>query len=237
VSSRSETTEIDPIGFSEGILFQSREVRPLEFKLAVDADDAPSELDPEKADETTETGEVKKLRDEIEALNARVQMCKDEKSEELAAERTRHFNELSQEIAREKKNVVRALEQWGNERLRYYASAESEVVKLSLAIASRILHREVQMDPVILQGVVRVALEQIKDADAIVLRIPETDVREWEESFSNSEHLQLQIVGESNMQKGQCVLESSVGVVDLGIGAQMLEIERGFFDLLKKRPV
>jgi flagellar assembly protein FliH len=236
MSSPSETTEIDLIGFSEDLFFQSKDVRPLEFKLAADAD-APSELDPVKADETTETSEVKKLRDEIEALNARVQMCKDEKSEELAAERTRHCNELSQEIAREKKNVVRALEQWDNERLRYYASAESEVVKLSLAIASRILHREMQIDPVILQGVVRVALEQIRDADAILLRIPETDVREWKECFRDSEHLQLQIVGESNMQKGQCVLESSVGVVDLGIRAQMLEIERGFFDLLKKRPV
>jgi flagellar assembly protein FliH len=38
------------------------------------------------------------------------------------------------------------------------------------------------------------------------------------------------------MARGECVLETSVGTVELGIEAQLGEIERGFFDLMQKRP-
>jgi flagellar assembly protein FliH len=34
----------------------------------------------------------------------------------------------------------------------------------------------------------------------------------------------------------ECVLETSVGRVELGVKAQLIEIERGFFDLLGQRP-
>ena len=36
---------------------------------------------------------------------------------------------------------------------------------------------------------------------------------------------------------GECVLETRVGTVELGVKAQLEEIEKGFFDLLQQRPV
>ena len=38
------------------------------------------------------------------------------------------------------------------------------------------------------------------------------------------------------MKAGECVLETSVGKVELGVSAQLEEIEKGFFDLLQQRP-
>ncbi len=46
----------------------------------------------------------------------------------------------------------------------------------------------------------------------------------------------LQVVGDGEMARGECVIETSVGTVELGVGAQLMEIEQGFFDLLQKRP-
>ena len=36
--------------------------------------------------------------------------------------------------------------------LRYFAGVEAEVVKLALAIAARVLHREAKLDPLLLTG-------------------------------------------------------------------------------------
>ena len=41
----------------------------------------------------------------------------------------------------------------------------------------------------------------------------------------------------SGWRQGECVMETSVGRVELGVAVQLEEIEKGFFDLLQKRPV
>ena len=46
----------------------------------------------------------------------------------------------------------------------------------------------------------------------------------------------LQIVGDERLRAGECVLETNVGKVELGVSAQLEEIERGFFDLMQQRP-
>jgi flagellar assembly protein FliH len=38
------------------------------------------------------------------------------------------------------------------------------------------------------------------------------------------------------MRTGECVLETNIGRVELGVSAQLAEIEKGFFDLLQMRP-
>ena len=47
------------------------------------------------------------------------------------------------------------------ERDSYFHRVEEQVVRLTLAIARKILHREAQVDPLLLTGVLRVALEKI----------------------------------------------------------------------------
>jgi flagellar assembly protein FliH len=46
----------------------------------------------------------------------------------------------------------------------------------------------------------------------------------------------LKLVGDERLGVGECVLETNVGRVELGVSAQLEEIERGFFDLLQQRP-
>jgi flagellar assembly protein FliH len=46
----------------------------------------------------------------------------------------------------------------------------------------------------------------------------------------------LQIVADERLDTGECVLDTNVGRVELGVSAQLEEIERGFFDLMQQRP-
>ena len=118
------------------------------------------------------------------------------------------------------------------ERDRYLAAVEGEVVKLALAIAARILRREAQMDPLLLTGAVRVALGQLSASTAVRLRVPAVDASLWQEAIAHLPNLALrpEVVAAESLHPGECVLETSLGSVDLGLRAQLAEIERGFFD-------
>jgi flagellar assembly protein FliH len=115
---------------------------------------------------------------------------------------------------------------------------EQEVVKLALAIAGRVLHREAQLDPLLLSAAVRVALDKMQDRSGVVLRVAGADVKAWEDAFATCEPEERpRVMEDAQMQRGDCVLETKMGTVELGVSVQLEEIEKGFFDLLNHKPV
>lgn len=145
--------------------------------------------------------------------------------------------EMRRNLAGERSRVAEALLEFRNVRERYFAEVEQEVVKLSLAIAGRVLHRETQIDPLLLTGVVRVALEKMADRSSVVVRVTPTDVGAWQQVFASmDESARPQVIEDVTLQRGDCVLESKMGTVELGVQVQLEEIEKGFFDLLNHRP-
>ena len=133
--------------------------------------------------------------------------------------------------------LAAAVEEFGRKRDEYLAQVETEVVRLALAIAERIVHREAQMDPLLLSGAVRVALGQLADSTQVRLRVPAEHAGLWMEMLRLMPRLTPvpEVVADAEMQGQEAVLESEVGSVHLGVRAQIAEIERGFFDLLEVR--
>jgi flagellar biosynthesis/type III secretory pathway protein FliH len=121
---------------------------------------------------------------------------------------------------------------FAEQRDRYLQTVEHEVVALSLAVAARILRREAQMDPLLLTGAVRVALGQLAKSTTVRLRVPPADLDLWKESIALLPNLAVkpQVVPGDGMRLGDCMVETELGSVDLGVRAQLSEIERGFFD-------
>lgn len=119
----------------------------------------------------------------------------------------------------------------------YLARVEHEVVRLALALAERILHRESQMDPLLLSGAVRVALGQLAESTEVRLRVPAGQYDLWVETLRLMPGLPLrpQVLADPEMQDSEAVLETNLGTVNLGVHAQLKEIELGFFDLLDAR--
>jgi len=128
--------------------------------------------------------------------------------------------------------AAKLFSQFAEERDRYFATVEKEVVKLALAIAARILRRESQMDPLLLTGAVRVALGQLSGSTEVRLRVPQAELDLWREALALLPNLTMkpQVVAGDGMRLGDCVIETAMGSVDLGIRSQLGEIERGFFD-------
>lgn len=118
------------------------------------------------------------------------------------------------------------------ERERFLRQLEEEVVRLALAIASRILRREAQADPLLLLGAVRAALGQVAASAELRLRVPPADLDLWAEALALLPHQTVPptLVAGEGMRRGDCVLETSLGTADLGVRAQLAEIERALFE-------
>ena len=141
-------------------------------------------------------------------------------------------SDLDERVAMERGKVLRAMEIFALEKTKYFAGIEGEVVKLALAIAKRVLHREATLDPMLLGGAVRVALERLTETSGTALRVPAAEATRWREEMGP----EVEVIGDEALAPGECVLETKVGHVELGVKAQLEEIERGFFDLLQLRP-
>ena len=177
------------------------------------------------------------MRQQLEALPGKLDEAK--RLARLLA-RKDWDQEMEQRMAEDRGMVLKACEDFAKERTRYFAAVEGQVVKLALAIAARVLHREARMDPLLLSGAVRVALEKVDEESETRLRVPVSEVAMWSADFEADlkagQAGSVRVVGDEGMARGECVLETSVGTVELGIEAQLGEIERGFFDLMQRRP-
>ena len=77
--------------------------------------------------------------------------------EAVAETETRLKTEYEARSAAEAEKIPQALELFQVERKDYFSRVESDVVQLALAIAAKILHREAQVDPLLVAALVRVA--------------------------------------------------------------------------------
>jgi flagellar biosynthesis/type III secretory pathway protein FliH len=128
--------------------------------------------------------------------------------------------------------IAQCVESFAFDRDRYFNEVEREVVRLALAVAARILGREVQADPLLLTGAVRAALGQLSRSSQVRLRVPASDLELWTETIYHIPNLALRptIVAAEEMESGDCRIEMEMGSVDLGIRAQLEEIKRSFFE-------
>ena len=145
---------------------------------------------------------------------------------------------FDEHLARERSTVASAVTQFAQERAAYYAKVEAEVVQLALAVARKILHREAQLDPLLLAAIVRVVLEKMEGATQVTLLVHPQQAQDWRRYLAlHMEPGDLpEMVEDPAMAPDGCVLRTSMGTAQLGIEVQLKEIERGLMDLLAARP-
>jgi len=145
---------------------------------------------------------------------------------------------LEQALAAERHAISDALAEFARQRDAYYQHVESEVVQLALSIARKVLHREAQLDPLLLAGVAHVALEKVKEGTRVTLRVSPAKAASFRDFFAQQHDLRSapEIVEDQALGPDHCVLETDLGCTALGIEEQLKEVEQNFFDLLAQRP-
>jgi len=130
--------------------------------------------------------------------------------------------------------LVGAIAGLGALRARMREEAEADLVQLSLAIARRILRRELTVDPEAIQGLVRAALDRMQIRDITHIRLypgHEDVVRRCLTAYHAGG---IELVCDPAMGPGDFVIETKRGNLEASMETQLAEIERGFADRIAR---
>ena len=139
-----------------------------------------------------------------------------------------HVEEMQEKLAR-------TIEEMTSLRPRYRHEAEQDVVGLALAVARRILHRELTVSPEALLGLVKAALEKVDAREVNHVRVARQDAS-LVLSFFEKMGLphRIEVIADPGLVPGSVILESDRGWLDTSVDTQLAEIERGFADLVRR---
>ncbi|WP_186577473.1 flagellar assembly protein FliH [Aquibacillus kalidii] len=113
--------------------------------------------------------------------------------------------------------------------------SEEDILKLSVEVASKVVHMRVEQDNPILQ-IVKGVLREVKEQPSIlVFAHPEdyTLILESKQELSNivGSRSELSIYPDTDVEKGGCVIETPYGKIDASIEGQLQELRNKLFNL------
>lgn len=143
---------------------------------------------------------------------------------------------LEQEVQPWLQRMAQTIEDLLHTKRRFIEDSEEQVVRLSVAIARRILYREIQVDPEALLGLLRAAIgkSELREVHRVLLHPLDRQAL--------SPHLQrmdlpsrVEVVADTTLERGAVLIESATGLLDASVSTQLDEVERGFVDLMSHR--
>ena len=142
--------------------------------------------------------------------------------------------QLSGETEAMVQRMARTIEEISGLRQRGRREAEGDIVSLALAIARRILHRELTIDPEAILGLVKASLDKLDVRELRTIRVHPENASQLEKHFERMGlPRRLAVTGDSSLERGAAILETDRGSVDASVETQLAEIERGFTDLVR----
>ena len=128
--------------------------------------------------------------------------------------------------------LVRRLEQTISEvaglRTVMVRRTEREIVRLAIAIAERIVHREVSVDRDLMLTMARIAIDRLGDHAAATIHLNPADFDAVSANGDPAPHGgAVKMVADHQVTRGGCLIRSAFGVIDASIDSQVREIARG----------
>jgi flagellar assembly protein FliH len=177
-------------------------------------------------------------RAEVEMSEGELQrLLADVRDEATRTTEARVREEMRVRLEVEAERVTGALAGFETSRGDYFKRVEAEVVRLSLSIAAKILHREAQVDPMLVAALVQIAVNQLKENTAVNVRVHPGSAAQWRARFEAApQWAVVTVVEDAALEAGDCVLETELGSANFSLAAQLKEVEQGFFDMLAQTP-
>ncbi len=120
-------------------------------------------------------------------------------------------------------------------RKRHLVESEVDAVKLAIAVARRILHRELSVDADSILGVVKATVERVDSRDVHRIRMHPDDVPALQRQLSSLDlPPRVELAPDKTLERGGVIVETSRGSMDASISSQLAEIERGLVDIVRR---
>jgi len=131
--------------------------------------------------------------------------------------------------------LCQSIEEISSLRARLRGEAERDLVRLALAIARRVLGRELTIDPEALHGLVLGALDKVKAQELCRVRVHPGQQAAITECLRKAMTAAVEVVADPACQPGTVILETERGSLDASVDSQLAEIERGLADRLRRQ--
>jgi flagellar assembly protein FliH len=131
--------------------------------------------------------------------------------------------------------LSRSISELAQLRPRLRREAEADMIKLALAIARRVLRRELAIDPEALHGLVLAALEKLEGQEVSRVRVHPLHVAQVTATLRQSAAgASIEVSPDGSCAVGGVVFETARGNLDASLETQLQEIERGLADRLRR---
>ncbi len=132
--------------------------------------------------------------------------------------------------------LAQSVKQLADLRPRLCKEAEADLLRLAMAIAQRILHRQLTIDSTALEALVKVSLDRLGRQEQVRVRVHPSLRDSVSAILSKLSSRPIEVNADANLDSGGLIFETNRGQLDASIHSQLDEIERGLIDRLENRP-
>ncbi len=129
--------------------------------------------------------------------------------------------------------MARSVQELAALRPRLQKEFEEDAVKLSLAIARRVLRREMNVDSSAMCGLVQAAFERMGRSEIVRVIVHPDQAGAIREQLGQLSSRKIEVAADGSREKGTLIFETTRGALDGSVDSQLREIELGFADRLK----
>ena len=158
------------------------------------------------------------------------------RAEAVAQMEQRLGNELEQKLQAAQVAIAKSIQEFAEQRNDYFTKVEAEIVQLALSIAAKILHREAQVDPMLVATLVRMAVERMRDQSSVTFVLRLEARPRGRNIFPGNRIWPMCRFWKMRSSAQRLRAADRVGLGELQPGITVERMEQGFFDLLALRP-
>ena len=210
--------------------FKGSHYSPISKKAAASAEnilqEARAHAEKLLADASKEVARLKVLAAE-EAEELKFRAAEDGKQQGM----TEAKNQMLEQLQKTTERCNALLEAATSEARQIVLAADTQIVELVLAITRKIIYDELEERPEVILGIVRAALERVRDQNHINIHVSLDDyesilqARNELQSIVGSEQT-LTVTADTVLTRGGCMIETSFGTVEAGVDTQLDSIRR-----------
>jgi flagellar assembly protein FliH len=130
--------------------------------------------------------------------------------------------------------MARSIDEIAGLRSRLRREAEQDLIRLAMAIARRILRRELAIDPDALHGLILGALEKLQGQEISRVRVHPSHAAAVSACLKQiTSAAPVEVMPDASREVGTVIFETDRGNLDASVESQLKEIERGLGDRLR----
>jgi len=132
--------------------------------------------------------------------------------------------------------LARTIADLASYRDRFRRESEQDLVAVSIAIARRILRRELSIDPDAILGLVKVAMDKVSLREVHRVRVHPDDVAALRNQLQRIQAPPaIEVEGDAGLERGAVIFETARGSLDASMETQLRIIERGFAEIAGRK--